>query len=89
MFSLVTERSKYLRIRKNVTKEDVISAFSVPVKEVFCGQIIPLSAPARYCYALAVDTYRKIAEREKTDEETLRRLNDNVNVYPTLRIWLP
>ena len=89
MFSLVTERGKYVRIRKSVKKEDVIKTFSYPAGEIFCGQIIEIGAPKRFCYALAGDTYSKIAARERVDEGELKKLNRNRPVYPTLRVWLP
>ena len=89
MFSLVKEQGKYLRVRGRVKKEDIISAFSCPVGDVFCGAIIEIKAPKRYCYALAGDTYALIAARENADEKELRELNSNKIIYPTLRIWLP
>ena len=89
MYSLVKEKGKYLRVRGNVGKEDIISAFSCPVGEVFCGQIIEIKSAKRYCYALAGDTYATVAARETVDEAKLRELNSNVFIYPTLRIWLP
>ncbi|MDE5789211.1 MAG: hypothetical protein K2H78_02215 [Clostridia bacterium] len=89
MFSLVKEQGKYLRVRGRVKKEDIISAFSCPVGDVFCGAIIEIKPPKRYCYALAGDTYASIAARENVDQKELTELNDNKTVYPTLRIWLP
>ena len=89
MFSLVTERGKYLRIRKRVKREDIISTFSVPAGEVFFGEIIEIGSPVRSCRALVGDTYKAIAEREGVNEEKLRALNNNTAIYPTLRIWLP
>ncbi|MDE6790815.1 MAG: hypothetical protein K2J61_03735 [Clostridia bacterium] len=89
MFSLVMEQGKYLRVRGRVKKEDIISAFSCHVGDVFCGAVIEISAPKRYCYALAGDTYAAVAARERVDERELRELNFNKIIYPTLRIWLP
>ncbi len=89
MFSLTLERGKFLRIRKRVTEKQVTDAFCCPVTKVFCGEIIELSPPKRYCFALAGDTYQKIAQREGVNEERLRALNNGRAVYPTLKIWLP
>lgn len=89
MYSLVKERGKYLRVRGQVKKEDIISAFSCPVGDVFCGEIIEIKSAKRYCYALAGDTYASVAARERVDEARLRELNFNRFIYPTLRIWLP
>lgn len=89
MFSLVTERGRFVRVRKSVKKEDVIKTFMYPAGEVFCGQIIEIGPPKRYCYALAGDTYKKIARRERVNEEALIKLNGGRCVYPTMRVWLP
>lgn len=72
-----------------MTKEDVSAAFSVPVGEVFCGKIIEVSAPRRFCYAKPFDDYKSVAARERVDAEELARINGGGAVYPTKKIWLP
>ena len=89
MFSLVTERGKYLRVRKNITANGVAETYSCPAECAFCGQIIALTPPKRFVYALAGDTYEKIAEREGADESELMVINGGKTLYPTLRVWLP
>lgn len=89
MFSLCTERNEYLRIRKGVTREEVIKTFSVPVGEVFCGKIIRMTPPKRFCYARPFDGYAEIAAREGVDEGELRRINGDGALYPTKKVWLP
>lgn len=89
MYSLITERGKYLRVRKGVGKEDVIAVFSVPADGLFQGKIIMIGEPKRFCYARVGDTYASIARRERVDEKKLRDINSDAAVYPTLRVWLP
>ena len=89
MYSLVTERGRYLRIRNGVKKDDVVAAFSIPAGELFFGQIIELKSAKRFCYARVGDTYRSIACRERVDDGDLRELNANAVIYPSLRVWLP
>ena len=89
MFSLTLERGMYLRIRKGVTEKEVSAVFGCPSPKVFCGEIIKLSPPKRFLYALAGDTYATIARREGVDETLLRAENNARAVYPTLKIWLP
>ena len=90
MFSLITERGKYFKVKHNVEKSEIISVFNCPVEgEIFCGRIIPLTPPKRYIHAVAGYTYKKIAAREMVEEEQLKRLNGGAPVYPTKRIWLP
>lgn len=89
MFSLTLERGKFLRIRKGVTESAVSAVYCCPAGKAFCGAIIELSPPKRYCFALAGDTYATISRREGVDEELLRAANGSRVVYPTLKIWLP
>ncbi len=90
MFSLITERGKYLRIRRGVDNAAVIEEFGFPPEgKVFLGEIIPIKDKKRFCFALAGDTYSKIAAREGVAEDKLRELNGGAEVYPTRRIWLP
>lgn len=89
MFSLTLERGRYLRIRKWVTDKDVSETFFFPAEGVFCGAIIPLSPPKRYCYAKVGDTYATVSRREGVNENRLRELNNGRAIYPTLKIWLP
>lgn len=89
MFSLTLERGKFLRIRKGVTEKEVSAVFCCPQSKVYCGEIIRLSPPRRYCYALAGDTYATVSAREGVDEALLIAENGGRPVYPTLRIWLP
>ena len=89
MFSLITERGKYLRIRRHVTKTDIESEFDFPVHDkVFEGGIILLNSAKKYCYARPFDTYETIAIREGGSAETLKNLNKNAVIYPTMRVWL-
>ena len=78
-----------MRIRKGVTDKDVSAVFGCPSPKVFCGEIIKLSPPKRYLYALAGDTYATISRRAGVDEALLRAENGSKAVYPTLKIWLP
>ena len=89
MFSLTLERGRFLRIRKGVTDKEVSSVFGCPSPKVFCGEIIKLSPPKRYCYARVGDTYETVSKREGVDETRLRAENGGRALYPTLKIWLP
>lgn len=89
MISLTLERGRYLRIRRGVTDKEVSVVFGCPVPNVFCGEIIKLSPPKRYCYARVGDTYATVSKREGVDETLLRAQNDGKVLYPTLKIWLP
>lgn len=91
MFLLCLEKSGYLRVRKGVEKRDIERVFCFPVHgEVFEGAIIAaLPEPKGFCYAVAGDDYRSIAQREGADMEELEKLNGSSPVYPTKKVWLP
>ena len=90
MFSLVTERGKYLRIRGEVKESEVISALGCPFSgDLFQGAVIKILPPKRCVYATVGDTYAKIAARERVDEAQLKSLNGDKTLYPTMRVWLP
>ncbi len=89
MFLLETERGKYLKIRAGVKKEEIIRTFQIPVEDnLFEGKIIVLSEAKKYCFALAGDTYEKIAERNSVNAYELKKLNGEKEIYPTMRVWL-
>lgn len=89
MFLLETERGKYLKIRAGVKREEIIRTFQIPVdEELYEGKIIVLSEAKKYCFALAGDTYEKIAERNSLDVGELKKLNGEKQIYPTTRVWL-
>ena len=91
MILLVLERGAYLRVRKGVKKRDIEREFGFPVNaEVSEGGIIPvLAKPGGFCYALAGDSYFTIARREGVDEQELKSLNGNAELYPTKKVWIP
>lgn len=89
MFRLVTERGKYLRIRANVTKNDVTATFSMPVGELFCGKILELTSPKQVYRAMVGDTYESIATKFGVSVDELKELNSDSAVYPTKAVWIP
>lgn len=89
MFQLVTERGKYLKIRENVNKNDVMEAFSMPVDELYCGKIIEVTSPRAVYRARIGDTYESIAGAYGVSAEKLKELNSDAALYPTKAVWIP
>lgn len=91
MFTLVTDRSKYFRVKRGQTRSDIESTLKTPVKgEIFAGRIIKLSPRELDEYTAEVgDNYRIIAEKLALDVEELKELNDNKPVYPTCKVFVP
>ena len=91
MFTLVTDRSKYFRVKRGQSAADIEKVFGIPVNgEVFSGKIIPLNSGkfVRYCAAVG-DTYRTVALKFGVDEGLLKEVNGNAPVYPTRKLFVP
>lgn len=91
MYTLKSDKSAYLRVRRGVTQGDIERIFRFPVcRDVFEGAIIKiLPPPSGFCYALPGDDYAAIASREGVERERLEMYNGNQPVYPSKKIWLP
>ncbi len=90
MFSLEMERGKFVRLRGNADRGTVERLYSCPVNsDVYDGAIVCLTAVRGYCFALVGDDYEKIALREGVDLTELKKVNADLPVYPTRKIWLP
>ena len=82
MFTLVTDRSKYFRVKRGQSAEDVESELKTPVQgAVFAGRIIEVASGNFERYAAQVgDTYRTIALKFGADEDELKKTNGGQNV---------
>lgn len=90
MFTLVTDRSRYFRVRRQ-SAEEIEQTFKAPVLgKVFAGAIICLPEKPLKSYTASVgDTYRTIAEKLGAGEEELKRINGFKPVYPTCKLFVP
>ena len=91
MFTLVTERNKYFRVKRGQTAEEVRKVLKTPVNGVvFAGRIIEVYGGELVEYSAAVgDTYRSGALKFGADEERLKKLNAYKPVYPTCKLFVP
>lgn len=90
MFTLVTDRNKYFRVKRGQRPKELEDAFGVPVPDgVFAGMIIVASGDYVRYTAEVGDTYRTVALRFGADEELLRQTNGNKPVYPTCKLFVP
>lgn len=91
MFTLVTDKSRFYRIKGGQSAASVESALCVPVaEEAFAGRIIPVPSVRFTIYTAEVgDTYKRVAEKFSVEESELKTLNGNLPVYPTARIFVP
>ena len=91
MFTLVTDRSKYFRVKRGQTAEEVSKVLKTPVSGgVFAGRIIEVYCGELVKYSAAVgDTYSSVALKFGTDEERLKKINAYKPVYPTCKLFVP
>ena len=91
MFTLVTDRSKYFRVKTGQSAAEIESTLNTPVTgTAFAGKIIPVGENNLRRYVAEVgDTYRTIALKFGADEEQLKKVNDFKPVYPTCKVFVP
>ena len=91
MFTLVTDRSKYFRVKRGQGADEVRSVLKTPVGgAVFAGRIIKVYDGNLVEYSASVgDTYRNVALKFGADEEQLKKINGYKPVYPTCKLFVP
>lgn len=89
MFTLITDRSKFFRVKRGLSVSDIEKTFNIPLSEVFEGAVIEIGSKYEVYTAVPGDTYKGIAEKFGVDAETLRKINSDRPVYPTRRLYIP
>lgn len=91
MFTLITDKSKYFRVKRGQTAAAIEKTLSVPVLgQTFSGRIIIIGNENLIPYTAEVgDTYRTIALKFGTDETELKKINGFKPVYPTCKLFVP
>lgn len=90
MFSLEVERGRFLAVRGDVDKNELMDIYQTPIEgELYKGRVIEVLKLSGYCRAEVGDSYEKIAKRHNCDLNQLIKINQNGVIYPTKRVWLP
>lgn len=90
MFTLVTEKSRFFKVKRGQSGEEIEKFFLSPVSgKTFAGRIIEIKPDLSVCTAAVGDTYRTLAVKLGENEEVLREINGGKPVYPTCRIFYP
>lgn len=89
MFTLVTDRSRFFRVKRGQSDRDIENTLSVPARGAFVGAI--LSCKGEYILYVAgpVDSYKSVAEKFGVSGEELKNINGYRTVYPTCRLFIP
>ena len=91
MFTLITDRSRYFKIKRGQSSGEIEEVLNTPVcGKPFVGRIIRVADERLFKVTADVgDTYRTIAVKYGADETHLKEINGNKPVYPTCKIFVP
>lgn len=91
MFTLITDRSRYFKIKRGQSTGDIENFLNTPIcGNAFAGRIIRVSDERLEKITAGVgDSYRTIARRYGVDEAHLKEINGAKPVYPTCKIFMP
>lgn len=89
MFTLVTDRSKFFRVKRGQSEREIEKTFCVPLSGVFDGAILGVEGSYTAYAAQPGDSYKKIAERFGLEEGELRKINLDRPVYPSRKLYIP
>ena len=89
MFTLVTDRSKYYRVKRGQGAREIENTLLTPAGEVFCGAIIAVYPRKLFIYnVLPHETYQSVARKFGADCEELEKINGGA-LYPTRKLFVP
>ncbi len=91
MFTLITDRSRYFKIKRGQSAGEVEAELNTPVfGQAFAGMVVSVEAERLVRISAGVgDSYRTLAAKYGADENRLKRLNGGKPVYPTCKIFVP
>ena len=91
MFTLVTDRSKFYRVKRGQNAREIESVFEIPVnRPAFSGAILEIGDYFYTSYIADLgESYESIAEKFGVDAEILKEVNGKKPIYPTRKIFVP
>ena len=91
MFTLITDRSRYFKIKRGQSAGEIEKTLNTPISgKVFAGRIVKVADERLFAVTAGVgDTYRTIAAKYGCPEAHLREINGSKPVYPTCKIFVP
>lgn len=89
MFTLVTDRSKYFRVRRGQTKREAEAVLRSPVKDFFCGAICEIGEEMDVYTVRPTESYKSISLKLGVPEEELKKINFSKPVYPSCKLFVP
>ena len=89
MFTLVTDRSKYFRVKRGQTKAEVEAALCVPLKNSFNGAIAEVGEKMQVYTCRPLESYLSLSRKFGIPVEELKEANFSKPVYPSCKLFVP
>ena len=90
MFTLVTDRSKYFRVKRGQCKEEIEAEFGFPIGEsVFCGAIVKVGDRLQIYTVRPLESYESISRKLGVPCGELKEINFSKPVYPSCKLFVP
>ena len=91
MFTLITDRSRYFKVKRGQNAGEMEKVLNTPVcGKVFAGRIVKVvKEPLAVVTAGVGDSYKSIAAKYSVSESYLKEINGSKPVYPTCKIFVP
>ena len=91
MFTLITDRSRYFKVKRGQSRKDIEGVLNTPVREEpFAGRIIKVEEEPLFAVTADVgDSYRTLALKYGVPQSRLMEINGCKPVYPTCKIFVP
>ncbi len=89
MFTLVTDRSKYFRVKRGQTQKETEEVLGAPFKVFFDGAIIELGEKLQPYTCQPLESYKTLSLKFGVPVEELKRINFDKPLYPSCKLFVP
>ena len=91
MFTLITDRSRYFKVKRGQSSGEIERVLNTPVcGRVSAGRIVKVAEERLVIITAGVgDSYRTIAAKCGVPQSHLEEINGYKPVYPTCKIFMP
>lgn len=90
MFTLVTDRSKYFRVKRGQCREEIEAELCIPIGEnTFRGAIVEVGERLEIYVVRPLESYESISRKLGVPCEELKRINLSKPVYPSCKLFVP
>ena len=88
MSTLITDNSRFYRVKRGQTGAEIEKTLSLPAPNAFAGAIIPAGKFTVH-KAEPFESYASIAKKYGVEAEELEKCNGGRPIYPSCRVFIP